>query len=184
MTMRMMMQLMAGDLPIMSPNQFIRFLTTPPSTSATGTGGTGAKTTGGNTGSYGLIASLMDTLAPGRKAIKFQAQDKFKDSLTQESKVFSFYATGRVKSGKRETKVNIHAVVDYRNAPPPGVSRNFQDMATALSGAAASSAASAATAASGTGGAGSGLPEGATADGYLTVLKPGPGGNVIYYRID
>ena len=92
-------------------------------------------------------------------------------------------ATGRVKSGKRETKVNIHAVVDFRNAPPPGVSRNLQDVAAALAGTAASSAAATA-ATSGTGGAASGLPEGATADGYLTVLKPGPGGNVIYYRID
>jgi general secretion pathway protein K len=181
---RMMMQMVAGDLPIMSPNQFIRFLTTPPAASTAAGGGTGAKTTGASSGSYSLIANLMDSLIPNRKPIKFPAQDKFKESLTQESKVFSFYATGRVKSGKRETKVRIHAVIDYRNAPPPGVSRNLLTN-TASSQPGASTIVSAATATTaGTGGATSGLPDGVTADGYLTVLKPGPGGNVIYYRID
>ena len=40
--------------------------------------------------------------------------------LAVESKLFSIYATGVVKAGKRETRVRIHAVVDFRNAPPPG----------------------------------------------------------------
>ena len=153
--MRVMMQAVAGDLPIMSPNQFIRFLTSP-APGRTGTGGTGGKTSG--KGSYGLIAGLMDSLMPDRKPIKFKAQDKVKDRLTQESKVFSFYATGRVKSGKRETKVRIHAVVDYRNAPPPGMSPSLLAVAAALAGSGHPT-----PAASGTGGSGSGLPEGATA---------------------
>jgi hypothetical protein len=83
-----------------------------------------------------------------------------------------------VKSGKRETKVNIHAVVDYRNAPPPGMSPALLAAAAALAGSGTTPAAS------GTGGSGSGLPEGATDEAYAAVLKPGPGGNVIYYRID
>jgi general secretion pathway protein K len=184
--MRGLMQSMVGDLPIMSPDQFIRFLTSPPAqagaSGAGGTGGTGGKT--GGAGSYSLIASLMDSLMPNRKPIKFQAQDKVKEALTRESKVFSFYATGRVKSGKRETQVRIHAVVDYRNAPPPGQSRNLQNVATLFSGSGASPSTASTTTTSGTGGAGSALPAGATEDGYLSVLKPGPGGNVIYYRID
>ena len=41
-------------------------------------------------------------------------------AITVESKVFSIYATGYVKSGKRETRVRIHSVVDFRGAPTVG----------------------------------------------------------------
>ncbi|HET9953078.1 MAG TPA: type II secretion system protein GspK, partial [Polyangiaceae bacterium] len=44
-----------------------------------------------------------------------------KQLVTTESKVFSVYVTGVVKSGKRETRVKVHAVVDFRAAPPPGM---------------------------------------------------------------
>ena len=39
--------------------------------------------------------------------------------VTTESKVFSIYATGYVRSGKRESSVRVHAVVDFRGAPSP-----------------------------------------------------------------
>jgi general secretion pathway protein K len=182
--MRDMMLSFAPGLPIVSPDLFIKILMGKAGGSTGSKGTTG--TTGATGGSGSMIANLIGMLMPGFKPINFGGQEgKLKENLVQESKVFSFYATGRVKSGKRETQVRIHAVVDYRNAPPPGVSRNplTSPLAGAL-GIAPSPASTSTPSTTGTGGAGSGLPAGATDDAYLSVLKPGPGGNVIYYRMD
>jgi outer membrane receptor protein involved in Fe transport len=46
--------------------------------------------------------------------------NQLQDAVTMESKVFSIYATGFVRSGKHETRSRIHAVVDFRGSPPPG----------------------------------------------------------------
>ncbi|HVW24325.1 MAG TPA: type II secretion system protein GspK [Polyangiaceae bacterium] len=51
--------------------------------------------------------------------IVFGSEAEVKKMLSAESKVFSIIATGRVKSGQRDTRVRIHAVVDFRNAPTP-----------------------------------------------------------------
>jgi general secretion pathway protein K len=53
--------------------------------------------------------------------------------LSVESKVFSIYATGYVRAGKRQTRVRVHSVVDFRNAPPPGIDpRQAQELADLL----------------------------------------------------
>ncbi|HEY0468284.1 MAG TPA: type II secretion system protein GspK [Polyangiaceae bacterium] len=101
--------------------------------------------------------------------------------VTTESKVFSIYATGYVRSGKRETSVRIHAVVDFRGAPSP--QQQLNDLVNRLTQAA-------------TGQPGQPTPPPTTPgvqnpngttdpqQGIPSVLKPGPGGNVVYYRVD
>ncbi|MEI9949520.1 MAG: type II secretion system protein GspK [Pseudomonadota bacterium] len=101
--------------------------------------------------------------------------------VTTESKVFSIYATGYVRSGKRETSVRVHAVVDFRGAPSP--QQQLNDLISRLGQAATGqpglpAPAPANSAQTGTGGSGS------TQNGIPSVLKPGPGGNVVYYRVD
>jgi general secretion pathway protein K len=51
------------------------------------------------------------------KPVKFQSDSEFAKSISTESKVLSIYAVGVVKGYKRETRVKIHAVVDFRGAP-------------------------------------------------------------------
>ncbi|HXX67785.1 MAG TPA: type II secretion system protein GspK [Polyangiaceae bacterium] len=58
--------------------------------------------------------------AVGMKPVKFQSESDFAKSISTESKVFSIYSLGVVKGFKRETRVRIHAVVDYRTAPSLG----------------------------------------------------------------
>ena len=60
----------------------------------------------------GPLLTLM-----GMKPVKFQSESDFAKSISTESKVFSIYAVGVVKGYKRETRVKIHTVVDFRAAP-------------------------------------------------------------------
>ena len=100
------------------------------------------------------------------------------DKIDAESKVFSIYATGVAHSGKRETRVRIHAVVDFRQAPPPGQNRNLADiMDMAGVDPAASQPAESPTNPDDPMGD---LPE----EALLDALQKDPGGNVVYYRID
>jgi len=102
--------------------------------------------------------------------------------VTTESKVFSIYATGYVKSGQRESRVRVHAVVDFRGAPAP--QQLIADQLAALAQGQGLSNGTGAqptpTTASSASPSGSGTPP----PGIPSVLKPGPGGNVVYYRVD
>ena len=89
-------------------------------------------------------------------------------AITIESKVFSIYATGYVKSGKRETRVRVHAVVDFRGAPAiggAGVSPPGTPPPTPPSGTQAP-------------------PPGGAPQGIQAALEPNAGGNVIYFRVE
>ncbi|MEI9939416.1 MAG: type II secretion system protein GspK [Pseudomonadota bacterium] len=105
--------------------------------------------------------------------------------VTTESKVFSIYATGYVRSGKRETSVRVHAVVDFRGAPSP--QQQLSDLISRLGQGANGQPGQAAqpvpgpanSAQTGVGG-GSGTAQ----QGIPSVMKPGPGGTVVYYRVD
>jgi general secretion pathway protein K len=124
--------------------------------------------------------------AIGLSPITFNSPDIAMKNITTESKVFSIMATGYVKSGKRETRQRIQAVVDMRGAPAPEAIM-AKSAANALGGAAAgmlaNPAASAAAAATAQGPI-PGLPAGATIDSELGFLVPDPGGRVIYFRTD
>jgi hypothetical protein len=95
-------------------------------------------------------------------------------TLGVQSQVFSIYATGIVKNGRRETRSRIHVVVDLRGAPPPGT--NAITMALAAGFGSATS--------------GTTTPPAPTASASASALPtslptgPQPDGNVIYYRFN
>jgi general secretion pathway protein K len=109
----------------------------------------------------GTLGPLLATL--GVKPAKFQSESDFAKSISTESKVFSMYSVGVVKGYKRETRVKIHAVVDFRSAP------------SLLGGLGAVPApATSGTSASGT----------AAQDAISLALQPNVGGQVLYYNIE
>jgi hypothetical protein len=133
----------------------------------------------------------------GISPIQFNSPDVAMKNITTESKVFSIIATGYVKSGKRETRQRIHAVIDMRGAPAPqaivanelakaggGTAGLGNAMgALGLPGAPTPSPAASAAAPGATGPI-PGLPAGATVDADLGFLIPDPAGRVIYFRMD
>jgi general secretion pathway protein K len=66
----------------------------------------------------GQLGPLLSSL--GMKPVTFQSQSEFQKSITVESKMFSIYAVGIKKGYRRETRVKVQAVVDFRNAPALG----------------------------------------------------------------
>ena len=102
--------------------------------------------------------------------------------VTTESKVFSIYATGYVRSGQRETSVRVHAVVDFRGAPSP--QQQLMNLVSSLTQGANGQTGQTTPPPAGSAQTSQPLPPGATQDGILNALKPGPGGNVVYYRVD
>jgi general secretion pathway protein K len=63
----------------------------------------------------GQMASFLETA--GVPKITFLSASGFESGLSLESKVFSMYADGYLRQGKRETHVRITAVVDFRKSP-------------------------------------------------------------------
>jgi len=106
----------------------------------------------------------------GLEPIKFLSPAEFDKGLSLESKVFSIYAEGHVRQGKRETHVRIMAVVDFRKAP------TVQDLLSQVSA-----------------GTPAGTPPPATppADdtdddtaGISGALVPSTAGRVVYFRVN
>jgi len=110
-----------------------------------------------------MFAPIQQSL--GIEPITLRSAATTADSVTTESKVFSIYATGYVRAGKRETRVRVHAVVDFRGAPAPGLSPTpsapGQPPQTPPS-------------ATGSG----------NNNGIAAALQPSTAGNIIYYRVD
>jgi general secretion pathway protein K len=136
-------------------------------------------------GMFGSVLKLLE-IPP----VKLLSPDETMKAITTESKVFSIYATGYVRAGKRETRVRIHSVVDFRGAPPPPEAQALMNLlgtggSAGAAGAGGTSGASGASGASG--GAGTGgatLPEGAGPDAIANAFQPSPAGNVVYYRVE
>ncbi len=114
----------------------------------------------------------------------FKSESSLEDAVTTTSKVFSIYATGYSKAGKRETRVRVHAVVDFRKAPPPGMpSQGRLDEVARMAeeaglGDAADQLRNAAQSMS------SDVPEDAGDDAITSAFRPSPAGNIVYFRID
>jgi len=102
----------------------------------------------------GMLGPML--VANGIEPPQLTSESLLLDSLTTESKVFSIYAKGIVRSGKRESATRIHAVVDFRNAPPPGEVTTAAEAQEVLEQAQAIDAA----------------------------LKPSAAGSIVYYRVD
>jgi general secretion pathway protein K len=115
--------------------------------------------------------------------VPFLSLDQAGKMLSVESKLFSIYATGVVKGGKRETRVRVHAVVDFRNAPPPGAATQINQanqLNNALNGqnGALPPSTTPPTAPGGT-------PNPNDPSTVLqALLKPAPGGTIIHYKVE
>jgi general secretion pathway protein K len=120
-------------------------------------------------GKGGLFGPILAAL--GVMPVSFKSDAELKKQISTESKVFSIYATGRVKSGSRTTSTRIQAVVDFRAAPPPGVSLAPLEAAAALEAAANQAA-------------GTGSGSSAVEQAIQAVMKPSPAGNIVYFRVD
>jgi general secretion pathway protein K len=114
----------------------------------------------------------------GLQPVQLRSASELKKQVGVESKIFSMYATGVVKSGKRETRVRVHAVVDYRSAP------TVQDMMNRLMAAATQGSASTNPTTPAPNAAQGSSATGAQPNAISGSLQPTPAGNIIYYRID
>jgi general secretion pathway protein K len=127
----------------------------------------------------GLFGPVLMSL--GMTPVTFKSPADLKKQMNTESKVFSIYATGRVKSGSRITHTKIHAVVDFRAAPPPGVNMAALQTAAAAQAALTNSTGAAATT---TSPSTSSSAQGGIGQAIQAVMKPSPGGSIIYFRVD
>lgn len=131
------------------------------------------------------VAMIMKAM--GIEPIPLISAAQTQKEVTTESKVFSIYATGYVRSGKRETSVHVHAVVDFRGAPTPA--QMADQLLKMLNPNGANGANGLPPAANGVqNGLVSTSPDGTSAPGTQSgiqgALKPGSGGNIVYYRVD
>jgi general secretion pathway protein K len=127
--------------------------------------------------------------AMGLKPVQFLSDSEMAKMLTTESKVFSIYADGVVPGYRRETRVRVHTVVDFRNSPPPGMAPAY-----------GASPMGSGTGPGGTFGASAPMPNnpagastqfgaapmtgsGSGADAITGALVPNPGGSIVYFRI-
>jgi general secretion pathway protein K len=122
----------------------------------------------------GQLGPLLTTI--GMKPVKFLSESEFAKSITTESKMFSIYAVGVKKGVKRETRIRVHAVVDFRSAAPIG--------GPALPGFPGSP-----NAALGTNPLASQVQTKPTSTGSDTgaitaVMGPNTGGTIVYYRVE
>jgi general secretion pathway protein K len=136
------------------------------------------------TGKGGPFGPIFQAI--GMEPVPFLSQDQASKMISVESKLFSIYATGVVKAGKRETRVRIHAVVDFRNAPPPGAATTLAQMAQANAAMAGPNAPPGSVS-----GAPKPIPGSGTAPDpndpntqLAALLKPTPGGTVIHYKVE
>jgi general secretion pathway protein K len=116
----------------------------------------------------GQLGPLLTAM--GMKPVKFQSQSEFAKSITTESKMFTISAVGVKKGYRRETRVQVTSVVDFRAAP--------SITATASPSGSGSAPVPSASAPS--------LPNGQKLDpnGIAAALTPSTGGQVLYYRVE
>ncbi len=120
----------------------------------------------------GMIGAMLVPM--GFQPVTLLRDNVFEDAITVESKVFSIYATGYVRAGKKETRTRIHAVIDLRNAPPPGAAMQNQVDRALSGGQPPTTGTTQDNSATGT----------TSPDSLEALLKPTPGGTFIYYRVD
>jgi general secretion pathway protein K len=113
----------------------------------------------------GMLGPLLTVM--GMKPVKFQSESDFTKSISVESKVFSIYAIGVVKGYKRETRVKIHTVIDFRTAPSllqTGAGAGTKTAPTAPAG-------------------GGGGQQIGSSSAMQAALDPSVGGQVLYFNI-
>lgn len=108
------------------------------------------------------LKTLAEAMFPEFVFPVFKSPAQAGRSLTTTSEVFSIVATGIVKSGKRETRRRVTAVVDFRGAPQALIGPTAEQLAEASAAA---------------------VDAGANPD-VANFYKPTAGGNIIYFRVD
>jgi general secretion pathway protein K len=171
--MEMFRQLSAGIPVFHSVSQFTNMLKPAASASAAASSASPAPSALG----LGALSSLMSG-PPSLEMMGIPPITGLVDALLQktlgvQSQVFSIYATGIVKNGRRETRSRIHVVVDLRGAPPPGTNALIMAAAALMNSATASATTAAPSVSASATAVPSSLPTG-----------PQPDGNVIYYRFN
>jgi general secretion pathway protein K len=172
--MEMFRQLSAGIPVFHSVSQFTAMLKPAASASAAAPGTSAAPAASG----LGALSSMMSGGPPSLEMMGIPPIPGLVDALLQktlgvQSQVFSIYATGIVKNGRRETRSRIHVVVDLRGAPPPGTNAITMALAAGIGSAPTGTTTPAPTASASASAISSSLPTG-----------PQPDGNVIYYRFN
>jgi len=120
----------------------------------------------------GMFGGILKNML-GIEPIKLISTAELQKMVSTESKVFSIYTEGIVKGFRRETRVRIHAVVDFRNNAAPGAAASI----------------------TGAGGARTTTPTPSSSAGALSALSTlasaaagsapnNGGGTVVYYRIE
>lgn len=121
----------------------------------------------------GMLGPLLTGL--GLQPVQFTPGNELQKQITTESKVFTIQAVGIKKGYRRETRVKVQAVLDFRQAPAmgatttgatglPGAQGQMPNL-TNPTGAAAATAAGAAT-------------------GIAAANAPSTGGQFVYFRIE
>jgi general secretion pathway protein K len=118
----------------------------------------------------GQLGPLLATM--GMKPVQFKSNSDFQKSITVESKMFSIHAVGVKKGYRRETRVMVTAVVDFRNAPSLSQLMGLPATATTTGTGTTTPAATAATAAQ------------QNQDAITAAMQPSTGGQVVYFRVE
>jgi general secretion pathway protein K len=116
------------------------------------------------------IAALAK--AAGLEPVVFDSEENAMKAMTTESKVFSIYAIGVVRAGKRESRVRTQTVVDFRGAPAPGQGTEDRDPTQNPDPQTPAGSAS---------GTGADTDSGTA---LKRAVEASPAGNVVYFRID
>jgi general secretion pathway protein K len=133
-----------------------------------------------NKGPFGEVFKAI-----GMEPVPFLAPGDAVKAISVESKLFSIYATGVVKAGKRETRVRIHAVLDFRNAPPPGAATTMAQMAQAQAAQAGKNGITGSLSGQALPGADGTTPNPNDPSTQMAaLLKPTPGGTIIHYKVE
>jgi hypothetical protein len=101
------------------------------------------------------------------------SESEFLKSITIESKMFSIYAIGEKKGFKRDTRIKVQTVVDFRQATPITGQIPANGASGAEGGAPPPTTAPAPSSSTG-----------APADPNSSLNQTNPAGQVVYFRID
>jgi len=110
----------------------------------------------------GMLGPILKGM--GMQPVKFLSEAEFAKTITTESKVFSIYSVGIIKGYKREVRLRLQEVVDFRNTP---------NLSSVPSPSASGTTTPPPPPPSSTGGANA-----------AALVQPATAGNVVYFRID
>jgi general secretion pathway protein K len=140
----------------------------------------------------GMVGPILQSM--GIPPVVFKSESEMQKMVSTESKMFSIYADGIIEGRNRETRVRIHAVVDFRQAtdlqelmangaannPLAGVDMGkFAGLQNSIAGGSAFTGKKAPP-----GGMPPGMGEDMTPEQMAQAMATNPAGQVVYWRIE